>query len=137
MSGRNEEKENQPTLDNSSVATKITEETPTCCDQLNEKSMVTVVSPRTVFWKKLETPTLPKKNSLLDLINKNESQSGVNSVKGILKGSNKSASAVLVCEYPSADFMTRNLCLFRNHEVNIGRLTKAGGELPDEVYVIL
>ena len=96
--------------------------------------MVTVISPRTVFWKKLETPTLSEKDALLDLTNNGESP---NSIKGILKGSNKSASAVLVCEYPSADFMTRNLCLFRNHEVNIGRLTKAGGELPDEVYVIL
>ena len=99
--------------------------------------MVTVVSPRTVFWKKLEAPTLPKKDSVLDLTNKGESQTGVNSIKSILKGSNKSARAVLVCEYPSADFITRNLCLFRNHEVNIGRLTKAGGELPDEVCVIL
>ena len=99
--------------------------------------MVTVVSPRTVFWKKLETPTLSKKDALLDLTNKSESQTRVNSIKGILKGSNKSARAVLVCEYPSADFMTRNLCLFRHHEVNIGRLTKAGGELPDEVYVTL
>ena len=98
--------------------------------------MVTVVSPRTVFWKKLETPALSKKDALLELTNKSESQTGSNSIKGILKGTNKSASAVLVCEYPSADFTNRNLCLFRNHEVNIGRLTKAGGELPDEVYVI-
>ena len=98
--------------------------------------MVTVVSPRTVFWKKLETPTLSKKDASLDLINKSESQTGLNPKRGILKGSNKSARAVLVCEYPSADFMTRNLCLFRNHEADIGRLTKAGGELPDEVYVI-
>ena len=99
--------------------------------------MVTVISPRTVFWKKVQTPTLSKNDALLDLTNNGESRIGVNSIKGILKGTNKSASAVLVCEYPSADFMTRNLCLFRNHEVNIGRLTKAGGELPDEVCVIL